>query len=284
MKKIFGLVGYPVSHSLSPLMHNAAFKALGIDGEYKLFSLKDETELKNFLSTLKENNIFGFNVTVPYKQTILNSGIPIQLSKEAELVGAINVVIRDNDKLRGYNVDGLGFIKHLKTDLNFTPKDKKVALIGAGGGASAVVTQLAQEGVSSILIYDIDKSRALNLTNRLKLNFPNLKDNCIAINNILELNTLTCDLLINATPVGLRETDPALVDKTMINPKGLVYDLIYNPPETKLLKIAKEAGAKVSNGLGMLLYQGVLSFEYFTGKKAPVSVMRKALEEAIKKL
>jgi shikimate dehydrogenase len=157
-------------------------------------------------------------------------------------------------------------------------------LIGAGGGASAVVTQLAQEGAKNILIYDIDKNKTLNLVNRLKLNFPNLKDNCIGVDNISELNIKNCDLLINTTPIGLKESDPCLVDGTMINPKVLVYDLIYNPAETKLLKAAKQAGAKVSNGLGMLLYQGTLSFEYFTGKKAPVEIMWKALKEAIKKL
>lgn len=284
MKRIFGLIGYPLGHSLSPVMHNAAFKALGIDAEYKLFPLKDETEIKDFLSNLEKNNIFGFNVTVPYKQTVLKLGFDIKLSKEAKLIEAVNVIIRGNKFLEGYNVDGLGFIKHLKIDLNFQPKNKLVSLIGAGGGASAIVTQLALEGVSGILVYDIDKNRALSLVDRVNSNFPNLKDNCIMINNILELNTLVCDLLINATPIGMKENDSCLVDKTMINPSGLVYDLIYNPKETKLLKVAKEAGAKTSNGLGMLLYQGALSFEYFTGKIAPIEVMRKALEEALSKI
>ncbi|MEW5758782.1 MAG: shikimate dehydrogenase [Candidatus Omnitrophota bacterium] len=279
MKKIFGLVGYPLGHSLSPVMHNAAFRTLGIDAEYKLFPLKDDVELRHFFSALKENNIYGVNVTVPHKQKVLNLNFPIGLSHEAQLIGAVNVAIREDSILKGYNVDGLGFIKHLKEELNFNPKDKLASLIGSGGGASAVVTQLALEGAKSILIYDIDSKKSLELVKRLNNNFPKL--DVKAVNSIVELNSKSRDLLINATPIGLKEADPCLIEEELINPRSLVYDLIYNPKETKFLKTAKQAGAKTSNGLGMLLYQGVLSFELFSGKKAPVDVMKEALERAL---
>jgi shikimate dehydrogenase len=274
-KKIYGLIGYPVKHSLSPLMHNAAFSHLKINAEYKLFPLQPN-ELQDFLKNFKKNNIFGLNVTVPYKEKVM----PLldKMSKEARLIGAVNTIKASRNKLYGFNTDGQGFLKHLTCDLKFNLKGKTIAFIGAGGAARAVSVYLSKGNPKRISVYDIDKAKAKAIVKHLKENFKNVDFRFV--NSVAELNINDTDLLINATPIGMRGADHCLVDEKYIHKNLLVYDLIYNPKETKLLRLAKKKGAKVSNGLGMLLYQGALSFEIWIGKKAPIEIMRSALNEA----
>lgn len=276
--KIYGLVGYPVKHSLSPAMHNAAFAHLKIDAGYKLFSL-EEPELEDFFRNLTKNNIFGLNVTVPYKERV----IPFldSVFEEAKLIGAVNTVKVSAGKLEGFNTDGEGFFKHITEDLNFNPKGKTIAILGAGGAAKAVSVYLSKPKPKVISIYDIDRIKLSALAGHLKSHFKEIKIN--PAGSIDELNIPKCDLLVNATPIGMKETDHCLVEEGLLHRNLLVYDLIYNPVETKLLRLAKEKGAKVSNGLGMLLYQGAAAFEIWTGQRAPVKVMRKALDEALNK-
>ncbi|MDD4980746.1 MAG: shikimate dehydrogenase [Candidatus Omnitrophica bacterium] len=277
-KKIYGLIGYPVKHSLSPAMHNAAFQALNINAEYKLFELKPE-ELEGFLSGVKKNNIFGLNVTVPYKEKVM----PFldNLSEEAKLIGAVNTIKCSGEKLEGFNTDGAGFLEHLIQDLKFDPAGKDIAIIGAGGAARAVSVSLSKKGPKGIAIYDIDKSKLSALISHLQENFKGI--DFIAAPSVAQLNLKNVDLLVNATPIGMKESDPCPIEDIPLSGGLLVYDLIYNPQETKLLKIARAGGSCVANGLGMLLYQGVESFEFWTGQKAPVEVMRQALSEAINK-
>lgn len=277
-KKIFGLIGYPVEHSLSPAMHNAAFSALNINAEYRLFPLKED-ELKGFLAGLKENNIFGLNVTIPHKEKVMAS--LHNISPEARLIGAVNTIRVTQDRLEGFNTDGAGFLKHLTGDLKFIPADKNIAMVGAGGAAKAVCVYLTKEKPKSISIFDVNKTKAAALINHLKEHFANIEFKQADSSEGLDIRG--ADLLINATPIGMQETDACLVNTESIHKNLLVYDLIYNPRETKLLETAKEKGATVSNGLGMLLYQGAAAFELWTGQKAPVEVMRKALMEATKK-
>jgi len=278
-RRIYGLIGYPVEHSFSPAMHNAAFQALNINAEYKLFPLQ-ENELRGFFAGLKANNIFGLNVTIPYKEKV----VPFlgKVSSEAKLIGAVNTVKVAADKLEGFNTDGEGFLKHLGQDMNFKPEGKTIAIIGAGGAAKAISVYLSKARPKNIIIYDVDKSKSFVLIKHLRENFKGVE--FIRASSIEELYIGKSDLLVNATPIGMKETDLCLVDEKSIGKNLLVYDLIYNPKETKLLKLAREKGAKASNGLGMLLYQGALAFQLWTGvKEAPVEVMRKALEEAMDK-
>ncbi|MFH1198977.1 MAG: shikimate dehydrogenase [Candidatus Omnitrophota bacterium] len=276
--QVYGLIGYPVKHSLSPLMHNAALAELRINAEYKLFPLKEE-ELGDFLKNAAGNNICGLNITVPYKEKV----IPFlsNLSQEAKLIGAVNTVKVNNNKLEGFNTDGEGFIRHLK-DLGFIATNKTIAIIGAGGAARAICVYLSRNNPKKILIYDIDKTRACGLIKHLQGNFSGTVFNSVDL--VTDLNIQESDLLINASSNGMREEDALLVEAKEINSKMLVYDLIYNPRQTKLLEMAQVQGARVSNGLGMLLYQGVAAFELWTGKIAPVEVMRKALNEGVKNL
>lgn len=278
--KIYGLIGFPVKHSLSPLMHNAAFRYLKIKAEYKLFPLKEE-ELKDFLNNLYKNRIFGLNVTIPYKEKVLE--YLDWKSPQVRFTGAVNtIVVGRNNYLRGYNTDGIGFNRHLVYDLKFNPKDKNVLILGAGGAAKAVTYQLIRKKVSSITIYDIDKQKAKDLKERL---YRESDESIIKlVSSLEEVNFKEIDLLINATPVGMKEDDPCLVKKEMLHKDMLVYDLIYNPAQTKLLKLAKKVGARTSNGLMMLLYQGALSFKHFTGKDAPLHIMEEALKKGVSKL
>jgi len=274
--KLFGLIGYPVKHSLSPKMHNAAFRALNIDAHYTLFELKPE-ELVPFFNSLGEKNICGLNVTIPYKEkviTFLNS-----VSGEAKLIGAVNTIKVERNNLAGFNTDGEGFIKHLKGDLNVDPENKHIIILGAGGAAKAVSVYLAKEKPGSLCIYDIDKPKLDALVGYLQGNFKNIQFR--STDSLEAYDFRKADILINATPIGMKEADPCLVKAGSLHSRMFVYDLIYNPAETKLLALAKNAGARCSNGLGMLLYQGMIAFEIWTGKSAPKDVMRKALEQAL---
>lgn len=272
LPKIYGLMGYPVSHSLSPLMHNAAFSYLKINAQYKLFPLK-EKEIGPFLKGAKCNNIFGLNVTVPYKEKV--TPFLDSISCEARLIGAVNTIKFSGSKLLGFNTDGEGFLTHLREDLAFNPKGKNIAIIGAGGAARAISVYLSKVRPQLLSIYDIDRPKLSALVNHLKANFKDV--NIKLANSIKELDIRGADLLVNATPIGMKETDPCLIDKKFIHKRMLVYDLIYEPKQTKLLNAAKHKGARISNGLGMLLYQGTIAFEIWTGKKAPKKVMQNAL-------
>lgn len=271
-KDIYGVLGYPVKHSLSPLMHNAAFAALKINAEYRLFE-KSPEEIPGFLRSLARENIKGINVTVPHKERV----IPFlwRVSDEAKLIGAVNTIQVTKNGLVGFNTDGLGFIRHLKEDLKFDPKNKSIALLGAGGASKAVSVYLAKEGARSIAVFDIDTEKLSSLVSHLKMNFSGVEVK--SVSSVEGLDLKKASLLVNATPVGMKEIDPVLVGEQMIPAGILVYDLIYDPKETKLLKAAKSRGAAVSNGLGMLLYQGMASFELWTGKPAPQQVMLCAL-------
>ncbi|MBM3248941.1 MAG: shikimate dehydrogenase, partial [Candidatus Omnitrophica bacterium] len=262
---------------LSPAMHNAAFKALEINAEYKLFEVKPE-ELKSFLNNLDKSNILGLNVTIPYKEKVFGFVSLEPENSYLRQIGAINTVINKNGQLLGYNTDISGFSKHLKE--NIDPANKKVAIIGAGGAARAVSFALAKSAVKEISIFDIDNSKSENIRKMIRSLFADFLIS--VVNNIDDLQIKNKDLLINATPLGMKPRDPCPIEERQLHKDLFVYDLVYNPAETNLLKLAKKAGAKTSNGLGMLLYQGMQSFEIWTGKPAPKEVMQKALSGALK--
>jgi len=274
--RLYGLVGFPIKHSLSPCMHNAAFAKLKIKAKYKLFELKSD-QLTSFLKDLKKKNICGFNVTYPYKEEILRF-LDSKSSGVKEIGAANTVVVERGGKLKGFNTDSLGFSEHLK---ELKVKPKKVAIIGAGGAAKAVCFALGNRA-EEICIYDIDAFKSLNLVSQFKDVFEKTQFRAVA--RIEEFNLKDKDLLINASPIGMHANDSCLVEDSMLHKNLFVYDLTYNPAQTKLLKKAKEVGAVFSNGLGMLLYQGVFAFKYFTGKNPPIELMREALLRGVKKI
>ena len=281
---IYGIIGNPLNHTLSPLMHNAAFKALKVNAVYKPFPL-EEDELKLFFDDLREpdNPIFGLNVTVPYKEKVIEYMDGMNVF--AEKVGAVNtVVINRQRKFFGYNTDGPGFLTDLSA-AGFNPEGKRIAILGAGGTTRAILSTLTliSEQPESIRLYNrtLGKAKDLveDLSQRLDLSVVEV------VPTIEDLNIELADCLINTTSVGLKATDECLIDPEMFHKGLFVYDVIYNPAETKLLKCAREKGAKTANGLGMLYYQGVLSLQHWAHLELDdhiKTVMRKALDKGEK--
>ncbi len=261
---VLGLIGYPVEHSLSPAMHNAAFEHLGLDYCYVTFSVRAEL-LEYAVKAIKALNLRGVNVTVPHKERV----IPMLdiVDEEAAFIGAVNTILNDNGLLRGFNTDGRGFMESLR-DAGITVKNKNILIIGAGGASRAIGYYLCQEA-DKLTIYDIEREKAIKL----------VKDLRRVNNNIYNIEQLTDignkDIIINATPLGLKDTDPSPIDTSLITKDKIVCDLIYK--DTALIRSSRQKGCKTLNGLGMLLYQGVLAFEIWTGQKAPVEVMKRAL-------
>ncbi len=272
---VYGIIGYPVKHSLSPLMQTEAFRELSLDAVYVPFEVKPK-ELKEAVSGLKALSVKGFNITVPHKEKIIE--YLDFLSEDAEFLGAVNTVKEEEGKLIGYNTDGEGFIRSLKEE-GVEVEGKKVLMFGAGGAAKAVGYELLKEGAKFLNVVNRNFQRAKALGELLGkrgnvLIYP-LKENTV------EVLLKEADIIVNTTSVGMKEGDPYLFDYSKI-PEGItVVDIIYNPPETPLLKAAKEKGCKVINGLGMLVHQGAAAFEIWTGKRAPISKMKKVLEEEL---
>lgn len=270
--KVVGLFGYPVEHSLSPIMQNAAFNYQGLDYCYVAFLVHPEL-LKEAVNSIRALNLTGVNVTIPHKENV----IPFldQISEEASIIGAVNTIKNENGTLIGYNTDGKGFMKSLE-EANIIVKNKNVLIIGCGGASRAIGYYLCTEA-SSVYLYDIDKEKV----NSLKAHLNKLKGNVHILENISEQNKhiiSSIDIIINATPLGLKTDDPLPIDINLLNKDHIVCDLIYK--DTPLLKEALKKGCKTINGLGMLLWQGVFAYEIWTGIKPPVDIMRKALNDA----
>jgi len=273
--EIYGLIGYPVKHTYSPPMHNAAFHSLGINAVYVPFEVKPE-DLRRNLDCMKSVGVQGLNVTVPHKENVLK--YLDEIDKEAALIKAVNTIVIKGGKLKGYNTDGKGFTNALKEDFGITPKGKRFFILGAGGASRAISFSLALKGARRIVLVDVIREKVIKLAKSLARNTSSeviaLKKDKHAMKEML-LNT---DVLINATPCGMEHTDPRVIEPEILH-KGLcVSDVIYNAGMTKLLKDAKKKGARTSNGIGMLLHQGVIAFRLWTGKIPPVEIMRRALK------
>jgi len=277
----YGLIGHPVRHSLSPAMQNAAFKACGIDAEYSIFDV-EPAKLDDFLSGVGANKISGFNVTIPHKvkaiEYIKKNGT---LDQTALKLGAVNTVKVSSDGwLCGYNTDGAGFYRSLVEDLRFEPEGKSVFMLGAGGASRAIVMYLGSSP-GKIYVSDVNHERSLEIKKHYEKYYSHKK--LIVVSPRAMKDALQdSDLLINATPIGMKESDPSPVDMGLLRPGIRVYDLVYNRPATRLVKEANAMKLHAVTGIGMLLRQGAIAFEIWTGKKAPMAVMKKALKDALK--
>jgi shikimate dehydrogenase len=267
-------------------MHEAGFRELGLDANYLVLELDPEA-FKKTMRGLSASLLSGFNVTVPYKETVMK--YLGKVSPGAKAIGAVNTVYKKGGKWAGTNTDMEGFLISLAREGKFDPKGKKAVVLGGGGASRAVTYGLAQKGAKEIAVVDAVPEKAQKIVRGLRRSFRALS--CRAFTaGAPEVRDLVeaADLVINATPLGLKKTDPLVVPlgwiprvrKGTLGPK-LFMDLIYNPSETVFLKTAKARGHRVLNGLGMLLYQGVRAFECWTGRRAPVPVMRRALLEAL---
>jgi shikimate dehydrogenase len=266
--RIIGLLGYPVEHSLSPAMHNAAFEHLGMDYCYVTFPVRPDM-LKDAVKAVRALHMRGVNVTVPHKESV----IPLldEVDTEASFIGAVNTVLNDEGTLKGFNTDGRGFMESLSEE-HVSLEGKTVLIVGAGGACRAISYYLSEK-VKKLLLFDIDEARVTKLSDDLGA----IRSNVCRMNVIDSLEGI--DILINATPLGLKDTDPYPFDVSLIREYMVVCDLIYRT--TSLLKAASEKGCRAIDGLGMLLHQGVLAFEIWTGLRPPVEVMRRALRSRV---
>ncbi|MFH0771732.1 MAG: shikimate dehydrogenase [Candidatus Omnitrophota bacterium] len=280
--KIFGILGFPVSHTFSPCFHNAAFEALKMNAVYAPFEVSPEGLNKAFQG-LAALGVCGVNVTMPHKQ----AAIPLldKLSPGAKAIGAVNTVLFKDGKTMGHNTDAEGFLLSLKDDLKVNPKGKSVLIFGSGGAARAISYVLGREGAKSITLVDIVDEKAMELARKTKKDFPACRTEAISffMQEAIDEKVLNSDILINASIIGLKSRDSCIIKPATLHKKLAVYDIIYNPPITPLLKEAKKRGLKSAGGIGMLLYQGAASFELFTGRKAPVPVMRRACVDALRR-
>jgi shikimate dehydrogenase len=267
------VIGDPVEHSLSPVMHNAAFKELNLDFVYVAFTVRKD-ELRNAIAGARSLQVHGLNVTMPHKTAIMKH--LDEIDPTATSIGAINTVLNADGKLVGYITDGVGAIKALKEN-SVSPEGKKLLLLGAGGAAKAIAFHVAQE-VEELKILNRTAQKANDLAEALHKKFDKKVSGNTLSSETIKKELEDTDILVNATSVGMHpNVNQSLVDSTWLRPDLCVMDIIYNPLETKLTKDAKSVEAKVISGIEMLVYQGAASFEIWTNHPAPVEAMKEAI-------
>jgi len=277
--RVCGIIGDPIEHSMSPVMHNAAFKNKGVDYVYLAFRVKQE-ELGKAIEGMRALNIRGFNITIPHMVAV----IPFldELDPLADKIGAVNTIVNNDGVLKGYNTDATGFLQAL-LERGIEPKDKSVVILGAGGASRAISYILVERGAHIVILNRLlELDWAKELASRILQTFAREVE-------ALELNRENlsrvlgkAEILVNATSVGMSPNiNETPVTSNLLKPGLVVFDIVYNPIKTRLQREAEVAGAIVISGLDMLVWQGALAFEKWTGLKAPVGVMR---EKVIKVL
>lgn len=269
------LLGSPVAHSISPQMHNEAFRQLGLDYVYTAFDVAPE-HLPEAVSALKLFNIRGFNLTMPHKTAMLE--LVDELTPAAKLAQAVNTVTYEDGRLIGHTTDGVGYMRSVE-DAGFSIIGKNMTLLGAGGAATAICTQAALDGVKNIYMFK-RKNASWNSVQAFVDNVNRTTDCKVSLYDIQDESQLkqaldNSDILTNATNVGMApNVTSSPIPASLLDSHLIVSDIIYNPRQTQLLKDAKKAGCPTMNGLYMLLYQGAASFECWTNEKMPVSIIK----------
>lgn len=275
MKYLY-LLGYPLGHSISPAMQNAALAERKIRATRYVKNPMPPEKMREMILALRAPHCLGANVTVPHKQTIIpHLDALTDLARE---IGAVNTILKRDGKLIGDNTDAYGFLQALRVR-KIHPQNARVAILGAGGAAAAAAYALAQEGAQEIVFLNRTLSRSIELADRLNQRFPELE---LALNDWDVLDEM--HLIINATSVGMapHADESPLPTRYTFSRNAIVFDLVYNPPATKFLREAKARGARVIGGLEMLVYQGARAFELWTGARAPIRVMRDAASKALR--
>lgn len=274
--KLACLLGSPVAHSKSPSMYNEAFSQLGLDYVYLAFDIKSE-ELTSVMSSLRSMDVKGLNITMPHKTAACQ--LCDELSPAAQIIGSVNTIVNNDGIFTGHNTDGLGFMRAIH-EAGHDTKNTKMTILGVGGAGTSIFVQAALDGVPEISIFSRRGrffERAENIIQQLKeyssskINIFDFEDEQILRNGIQESS-----ILVNATSVGMAPNvdNSIITDPSIFHQDLFVVDIIYNPAETKLLRLAKEAGCKTQNGLDMLLYQGAEAFKLWTGEEMPVDVIK----------
>ncbi len=277
--ELIGLFAYPIRHSGSPAMHNEAFAHLGLDYAYLAFEVDNDT-LEDAVKGLRAMKMVGANISMPNKIQVCS--YLDRLSLAAELCGAVNTIVNEDGVLTGHITDGTGYMRALE-DNGFDVIGKKMTIVGSGGAASAIQVQAALDGVAEISVFNIrDKfwGNAEAMVQKI-----NEKTDCrVTLYDLADLDQLKAEmadscLFTNATGVGMKpmEGQTYIPDASFFRPDLIVTDVIYSPAETRLLQMAKEAGCRTMNGMGMLLFQGAAAFELWTGKEMPIAHMKEVL-------
>ncbi|HDQ26295.1 MAG TPA: shikimate dehydrogenase [bacterium] len=269
-KQATGIIGFPLSHTLSPAMHNTVYKKYRMNREYLVYETKPG-ELKAMIKRIKTEKIAGVNVTIPYKQAVMR--YLDRVDRAARAIGAVNTIVNKKSGLIGYNTDYTGFLRTLK-EKKIKLKDKKVVMFGAGGAAHAVAYAINMQKPKEFHIYNIDIPMIENLAEKIRL-----KNVCMGtlVKSAAKDDVIAAaDLIINATSVGMNgKSAPYKISR--LKKTAVVYDIIYNPPKTPLLKNAQKKGARIINGLDMLIYQGMDSFKLWTGRNSDYKTVVRAL-------
>lgn len=275
--KIVGIIGDPIKHSRSPQIHNAAIAALGLDYVYVPFHVQPD-HLGTAIEGFKAINMVGINVTIPHKQSV----IPYldEISREATLIGAVNTLIFKAGEIVGENTDAPGFLQAMEEDGLEVPQGGAAVVIGAGGSARAVVVALALAGVRTICIANRTVSRAIALATDLS-DKTGVSIYGIGLDDSKLPNAVgTSQLIVNTAATSMDISHPLLIDPEWLEPQSIVYDIVYTPPDTRLLQAAAEKDCHTIGGLGMLVHQGAIAFEKWTGVNPPIETMRQALQGA----
>ena len=263
MKKFAGIIGYPLSHTLSPSMHNFIYQKLGIAIEYKKWEI-EEHNLKSHLETINNEDFIGANITVPFKEKIVS--FLDEIRDEAKFTGAVNTIVKNDNQLIGYNTDVYGIEKALDIKLkNYVIK--KVVIFGAGGAAKAALFVLLQRGLNNLTIVNRTKSNAIKMIS--KFNDVNCDQTILTFNEKSQIQSacLSADLIINTTILGMKGSgyeDISPIDCAFIDSNSVIFDMVYNPTKTQLIKIALDKNAHIIEGLNMLVYQAIKSIELWT--------------------
>ena len=275
--KIVGIIGDPIKHSRSPQIHNAAITALGLDYVYVAFHVQPDN-LGAAIEGFKATNVVGINVTIPHKQNVIS--YLDEISREATLIGAVNTLIFKDGGIIGENTDAPGFLQAMEEAGLDVPQGGSAVIIGAGGSARAVVVALALAGIRTICIANRTVSRAVALATDLSKQ-TDASIYGIGIDDPKLSNAVgTSQLIVNTASTSMDVSHPLLIDPEWLEPQSIVYDIVYTPPETRLLQAASGKGCHTIGGLGMLVHQGAIAFEKWTGVNPPVETMRQALQGA----
>ena len=274
---LYGIFGHPVEHSLSPVMHNNGFSDLDLDCVYVAFDILP-SNIGEAVNAIRALGISGVNVTIPHKQRIMT--YLDEISSDAMLVGAVNTVSNVDKRLIGFNTDVGGLLRALKSDLDYTPEGTKVFLVGAGGASRAVIVGLCRNYVSEIVIVNRTLSKAEDLAKEFSDHFPKVDFKAVMLSDEerIKQSIVGSDIVINSSSAGMKRENPLDLPLYLLPKHAGIYDLVYDPTDTPLVRDAKKLGLKAHSGHSMLLYQGVEAFEIWTGLTAPVDTMKKALD------
>lgn len=278
--RFIGLLGYPLGHSLSPLMQNLALEHRGLNKIYIPLETRPE-DLSIVVKALPKMNFDGFNVTIPYKIEVMKYLDAID--QNARLIGAVNTVDIKEGRFKGYNTDGTGFLRSLEENIKDRVEGKNIFILGAGGASRAIAMTLAMKGARKVYICNRTYERSVDLSDSINKSFVNRSEAVPMEYDHMKRALDDSEILINTTKVGMYpDVDHSPIDKKLLHKGLIVYDIVYNPEKTKLLEEAEELGCKTISGLWMLVYQGAEAFEIWTGKKAPVDKMYEAIYRRLK--